>query len=418
MATRRRAARWDAAVWAGVLLGVWACGGDGARGADGGDDGLQTEALASDAASDLDAAPPWPPDQPGPYRAAARSVTFHDPDRQRDLPGFVWYPTTAETGEAFEYMGLKGFGAALKDAPVADAAPFPVVVFSHGHAAFAVESLFLMEHLASHGYVSAACEHVGNTFGTYQAEKLVKGLEDRPLDVSLVLDTMLSWNDDDASPLHGRLDPDRVGMAGHSMGAYTTFVMMGPEVSIQRFVDACNEPQAASREGQWFLCDDLLASAAVTPPTCAPCQPGDDRFKAFLSMTPGFSEAFLPGELAALAQPVLIMGGDLDDITPLEASVRPFFDQATHPDTLLWTLARAAHNSFSNACDLFHAASMGCGPTYIDPERGHLLIRTAAAAWFGVHLKGDARYGAWFEPAYLAANPEIALERKAAPTSP
>jgi len=416
MAAQRRPATTAPVVALGCLLLLSACGGGGSTDETVLDALESTDATATETL-DAELAPLSPPDQVGPFRAAVLATTFHDPGRQRDLPGFVWYPTSAETGEPFKYMGLTGFGAALKDAPVAEADPFPVVVFSHGHAAFAIESLFLAEHLATHGYVVAACEHVGNTFGTYEPEKLVQGLEDRPLDVSLVLDTLLAWNDDEAHPLYGRLDPARVGMAGHSMGAYTTLVMMGPQVSIQRFVDACREPEAATRQGQWFLCDDLLRSAAVTPPTCDPCRPGDARFKAFLAMTPGFSEAFLPGEIAALQQPVLILGGELDDVTPLDPSVRPFFEQATHPDTRLWTLAGASHNSFSNACALFHTASMGCGPDFIEPERGYELIRTAGAAWFGTYLKGDARYEAWFEPPYLEANPEVTVERKgSAPT--
>ena len=40
---------------------------------------------------------------------------------------------------------------------------FPLVVFSHGYGGERRQSTFFCTHLASHGYVIAAMDHVGNT---------------------------------------------------------------------------------------------------------------------------------------------------------------------------------------------------------------------------------------------------------------
>ncbi len=70
----------------------------------------------------------------------------------RPLPLLVWYPTEAE-GEAD--ATLKG----IIDAPASDAGPFPVIAFSHGYLSFPAQSTFLMEHMATHGFVVAAMGH-------------------------------------------------------------------------------------------------------------------------------------------------------------------------------------------------------------------------------------------------------------------
>lgn len=41
--------------------------------------------------------------------------------------------------------------------------PFPLVVYSHGNGGLRYVSAFLTEHLASHGFIVVAPDHVGNT---------------------------------------------------------------------------------------------------------------------------------------------------------------------------------------------------------------------------------------------------------------
>ena len=46
-------------------------------------------------------------------------------------------------------------------------------------------------------------------------------------DIHVVLDQLARWRADTASPLHGRVDPRRIGMSGHSFGALTTQAVSG-----------------------------------------------------------------------------------------------------------------------------------------------------------------------------------------------
>ncbi len=95
--------------------------------------------------------------------------------------------------------------------------PFPVVILSHG--AGGNRSAFdnLSAYLAARGHLCVTLTHDD----TRPSSRL-----ERPADVSFALDVILG-----ASPpsplLVGRVDAARVGMVGHSFGAFTTLAIMG-----------------------------------------------------------------------------------------------------------------------------------------------------------------------------------------------
>ena len=47
-----------------------------------------------------------------------------------------------------------------------DDGPYPLIVFSHGNGGLGVQSFFLTEYLASHGYVVVCPDHTGNSLLT------------------------------------------------------------------------------------------------------------------------------------------------------------------------------------------------------------------------------------------------------------
>ncbi len=114
----------------------------------------------------------------------------------------------------------RGYDMAVRvyaPAPAAGNGPFPVVVLSHGMGGNRSAFDSLSAHLAAHGYLCVTLTHDD----TRPAARL-----ERPADVSFALDVILGAAPPSAL-LAGRVDPDRVGMLGHSFGAFTTLAIMG-----------------------------------------------------------------------------------------------------------------------------------------------------------------------------------------------
>jgi predicted dienelactone hydrolase len=133
---------------------------------------------------------------------------------------------------------LPGLPSVSQDA-VRDAASrpgrWPLVLFSHGYGGHRRQSTFLCTHLASHGYVVASVDHVGNTvfevmhaimtaqMGGARSDPqatLREFIVARPADTVFMLDEVLRGTGGVAA----QVDADRIGMAGHSFGGWTTLV--------------------------------------------------------------------------------------------------------------------------------------------------------------------------------------------------
>ncbi len=192
--------------------------------------------------------PDYDPFARGPHPVGTRTLEFHDESRERRLPVDVWYPATESfrgqdfddaTRDRFKSMPISPEVSqhAVRDAD-AQNGPFSLVVFSHGFGGERRQSTHLCTHLASHGYVVAAMDHVGNTTADMMQMAssppdpsiLSAIIENRPTDASFVIDCMLAGD----SQLE--IDPMRVGMAGHSFGGWTTLVTSGADDRVRAAV--------------------------------------------------------------------------------------------------------------------------------------------------------------------------------------
>ena len=176
----------------------------------------------------------YDPFQRGPHPAGVRTVEWKDASRDRTLPVEVWYPASdAHRGQDLDdahkdrYKPLPFAPEVTQDA-VRDAAPrpgtLPLVVFSHGFGGDRRQTTHLCTHWASHGYAVVAMDHVGNTTADMMQlatggappdpRRMIAGfIADRPADASFAIDRALSEID---------VDPERIGISGHSFGGWTT----------------------------------------------------------------------------------------------------------------------------------------------------------------------------------------------------
>lgn len=371
--------RWAAVGVALVLAATAACGSDGDDG-----DGPSGGPAGSASGPGTTVAPEAPaPDRPGPHAVGHLELTVVDPERPgRELPTAVWYPAEAVDGAEpsfYSFVGDVGVTSELSvdDAPALDG-PFPLVVFSHGNGGTRTQSTFLAEALASHGFVVAAPDHVGNTAAdlvTGAGVSQVQSAVDRPLDVSAVIDAVVARSEDPADPLAGTVDDEHIGVTGHSFGGYTSLVT-------------------------------AVATGGV---------PTEPRVDAIAPLAPASSVIGDDG-LASITVPTLLVGGTLDETTEIEPEITRPFGLISSDVLLRVDVEGAGHISFTSICGpaaeyaatpdavplivgyIEGLAGEGCGEGYAPVERVHDLTNRYVVAFFRVHLTGDAAYEAYLTP--------------------
>lgn len=193
----------------------------------------------------------------------ADDLTLHDEARGKNLPYKVSFPD-------------------------ADGS-YPVIVFSHGFGGNKDAFAAISRHWASHGYVVIQPTHADGTkrrqvdraAGGGPAVRLgmgglVKGLDDpariadRVADIVLVMDSLAEIAK--ATPaLAGRIDAERIGVGGHSFGAYTAMLIGGVTVDLggergKSFRDGrvrCILPVSAQGSGRQGLTERSWAGLTI-----------------------------------------------------------------------------------------------------------------------------------------------------------
>lgn len=286
-------------------------------------------------------APAYEPPSPG---GAVETLRFdwRDSARDRAVPAKMYFPRQ-------------------------NAKPLSVIVFSHGLGGSREGYEFLGRHWAGCGYVSVHLQHAGSDDAVWKdaapAERMqamrgatmnLANIANRPKDVSFALDQLRAVRDDAGSPLHGRLDLERVGAAGHSFGGFTTMAIAGQRLGPAQWAD----PR-------------VKAAIQMSAPIVRPAQ----RERAYGGIT----------------IPVFHMTGTRDDspIGDTKAEERRIaFDKMNSAGTCLLILKDGDHMVFAGA------PRARSEPREMDAEFQRLICAASTAFW-DAWLKGDATARAW-----------------------
>ncbi|NOX81944.1 MAG: alpha/beta hydrolase [Alphaproteobacteria bacterium] len=171
-----------------------------------------------------------------------------------------------------------------KNAPVASE-NCPLVVISHGNGGSPWVHRDLAAHLAQNGFVVGLPEHIGNSRTDNSLEGTIANLENRPHQLSLCIDGLIS--DVELKP---RIDLKRIGAIGHSIGAYTALAIAG------------GRPKAGPHETP----DGVTQNVAVHH---------DKRIQAVALLAPATPWFRAPGALAEVTAPIFMRTGAMDTIT-------------------------------------------------------------------------------------------------------
>lgn len=145
----------------------------------------------------------------------------------RPYPFETWTETFVDTSRPTE-AGAESPAAAERTLSTAiylpaDSEPRPLIVFSHGLVGHPDKFTALLSAWARSGYVVVAPAFPTTNDRVLGAPRNFTVAFGQPADVSFVLDRVLELAADPASRLHDRIDVDRIGAGGLSLGGGTTY---------------------------------------------------------------------------------------------------------------------------------------------------------------------------------------------------
>lgn len=322
-----------------------------------------------------------------PGQAAVAANNSAEDDELREVPIIIWYPGEDASEDA------KGDGVTLagivplptrgyQNLRLATRSSYPFAVYSHGSGGEASLAYPYGEQLASHGWIVASVDHVGNTTTDALGDPLDVPMHipiDRMLDISAVIDAAEGGFDFVGNT--PQIDTDHTFVFGHSLGGYTALALGGAEFRIdgaralvcEGMIEECDADNLACGKPNEEACD-FLDNAEVE--AAAQAQFRDERVVAIGLQAPGAVGMIDPSTVEV---PAIMFTGDQDGWLPYEREAKPIWAALDNPDDLWLRFADAGHLSFITMCDpsvlgpelvsgfMPAVADDGCDETYINP---------------------------------------------------
>ncbi|MGH6896027.1 MAG: alpha/beta hydrolase family protein [Geminicoccaceae bacterium] len=277
------------------------------------------------------------------YPVGIRQVEYVDAQQGgRHLALWLFYPAAIDDRSATPFVMPFFTNLELyQDAEMAQGdARRPLVMFSHGRGSNGLYYAWFAEFLAARGYIVAALDHYRANSYDATIAYLANKLWQRPVDIGLGITFLLE------DPFWGsRIDPDRIGVAGHSQGGFTALWVGGAKVDPDRYLGF---------QRRWR--DNLMVPEYLRSELPLDARPAldvhDQRVKAVFAMAPGVIQAFGMDEagLRELSVPTYIIVGAADTQTPPEDNAE--FAARYVPNAELDVLpGRVDHEIFVNECN-------------------------------------------------------------------
>ncbi len=351
----------------------------------------------------------------GPYWVGVRDVLIKVKPN-RPLNASIWYPALNLKGlkEVITYsvalakvdlvaLGLPAnthvdiSGHALLDAaPDLSAAPYPLVIYSHGFGGYRQAYAYVAEHLASQGFVVIVPDHLEMWDPMYS--DIADSTVERPMDIQQVIayaEALTSPGGD----MPRLFNIEQIAVAGHSQGGYAALTAAGGLFDTAAFNARCRETPSDTSFATTF-CKTILPHEAElaalagydsVPQGLWPSW-GDRRVKAVVSLA---GSPILQKEgLSKVTVPLLAMVGTLDTAGEGLLGTRQIFESVGSSQKALVTFENAEHLIFNWQCKEvptlveigFFAA---CSDAIWDMDRAHDLINHFTTAFLLDVLKGD-----------------------------
>jgi len=307
-----------------------------------------------------------------PFSAGFETLQAAD-GTDKPLEVAIFYPTAAVPQE----VDLGPFRLNIARGGAVAGQGLPLVVISHGNGGSSLSHHGTAVALAQAGFVVAAVAHTGDN---HADQSRAASMMDRPRHISRVIDHMLTqWSGKD------RIDATRIGVLGHSSGAFTALAMVGGTADLGRIAPHCEQ-----RPGD-YPCQLMSRQPAGTAAmVAAMAQPErDKRVRAAVVAAPALGFTFTQASLGAITVPIQLWRAEEDVVLPQPWYVEPV--RAALPKPLDYReVPKAGHFDFLAPCTPRFAAM---APPLCSSQPGfdrvafHREFNAAVVDFFKVALK-------------------------------
>lgn len=316
------------------------------------------------------------------------AITIPDPVNGGTMPGYVFYPSAHASGVT--WVGPYELHATRNAAPVPGAKP--LVVISHGHGGSDLGHHDLAVYLARRGFVVATLQHPKDNYKDTSGTGTAAVMIGRPIQVKATIDMLLQ------DPYWKTLvDPKKIGVAGFSIGGYTSLMLVGAVPHFTRLITFCRahpdnqnvctpfREMKAQLEKRGWSPDQYLTNLQGQLHRWGDID--DPRVKAAFAMAP-WSLVFDEAGLASINRPVYLYDGADDRFQPLRYNTlyaAPLIERLVG----LKLIPGAGHFIFVAPCspELTRAVPNVCiDPPGVDRVAAHRAINADALMFFRKEL--------------------------------
>ena len=240
----------------------------------------------------------------GPFTSGTMDVVFMSP-RGHEVTLQIWYPTKENDGEEVIYDNVLP-GLALDDTKPDCSEPRPVTIYSHGFPSIRWGSAYMMESLATHGFISIAPNHIYGTVFDVDIDKFPDHILSRPDDIMESFDWLVSQNNITGDLFNCITPEEGYSMIGQSTGGYTSMMISGAKILSSDLESSCNETDSDFTDVNCEILNrfsDLQISEFSNP---------DSRVKYALLLSP-WNGSVLDTGISSVSIPTLILTGTADE---------------------------------------------------------------------------------------------------------